>query len=106
MDLLAAGRSVTEVADDLGISGACIYNWRKQDRIDRRELPGLSTPERAELATAGRRIHSLEADFAAAPPDAAERRACILSMMRPWACLATTRTSIRSWMLTFGVLSN
>jgi len=46
LDLLAAGRSVTEVAEDLGISGACIYNWRKQDRIDRGELPGLSTPER------------------------------------------------------------
>src|SRR5437588_464483 len=38
LDLLAAGRSVTEVAEDLGISGACIYNWRKQDRIDRGEL--------------------------------------------------------------------
>lgn len=39
LDLLAGGRSVTEVADDLRISGACIYNWSKQDRIDRGELP-------------------------------------------------------------------
>ena len=34
LDLLAAGPSVTEVAEDLGISGACIYNWRKQDHVD------------------------------------------------------------------------
>lgn len=73
LDLLAAGRSVMEVAEDLGISGACIYNWRKQDRIDRGELPGLSTPERAELAVARRRINALEAELAA------ERRAKQLS---------------------------
>lgn len=65
LDLLAAGRSVTEVAEDLGISGACVYNWRKQDRIDRGELPGLSTPERAELVAARRRINALESELAA-----------------------------------------
>ncbi len=65
LDLLAAGRSVTEVAEDLGISGACVYNWRKQDRIDRGELAGLSTAERSELATAHRRINALEAELAA-----------------------------------------
>ena len=65
LDLVAAGRSVTEVAEDLGISGACVYNWRKQDRIDRGEIPGLSTPERAELVAARRRINALEAELAA-----------------------------------------
>lgn len=69
LDFLAAGRSVTEVAEDLGISGACIYNWRKQDRVDRGEIPGLSTAERSELVAARRRINSLEAELAA------ERRA-------------------------------
>ena len=69
LDLLAAGRGVTEVAQDLGISGACIYNWRKQDRIDRGELPGLNSTERAELVAARRRINILEAELAA------ERRA-------------------------------
>ena len=69
LDLLAAGRSVTEVAEDLGISGACIYNWRKQDRTDRGELPGLTSIERAELVAARRRINTLEAELAA------ERRA-------------------------------
>ena len=65
LDLLAAGRSATDVAQDLGISGACIYNWRKQDRIDRGEIPGLSTPERSELAAARRRINALEEELAA-----------------------------------------
>jgi len=65
LDLLAAGRSVTEVAEDLGISGACVYNWRKQDRIDRGEAPGLSTTELSELTVARRRISALEAELAA-----------------------------------------
>lgn len=69
LDLLAAGRSVTEVAAERGISGACIYNWRKQDRIDRGRLPGLTSDERAELVAARRRINALEAELAA------ERRA-------------------------------
>ena len=71
LDLLAAGRSVTEIAEDLGISGACVYNWRKQDRIDRGDLPGLSTAERAELAAARRRINALEAELAAERPSQA-----------------------------------
>jgi transposase-like protein len=33
-------RRVAEVAADLGLSGACIYNWRKQDRIDNRSHYG------------------------------------------------------------------
>lgn len=41
LNLLAAGRSVTEVAEALGISGACIYTLRKQNRIDRGELASL-----------------------------------------------------------------
>ena len=65
LDLLAAGRSITEVAHDLGISGTCVYNWRKQDRIDRGELQGLFTAERTELAIARRRINALEAELAA-----------------------------------------
>jgi len=69
LDLLAAGGSVTEIAEDLGISGACVYNWRKQDRIDRGQLPGLTSAEQAELVAARRRINALEAELAA------ERRA-------------------------------
>lgn len=35
LDLSEAGRSVAEVAQDLGISDQTVYNWRRQDRIDR-----------------------------------------------------------------------
>ena len=35
LDLLAAGRSVASLAADLGVSAQAIYNWRKQDAIDR-----------------------------------------------------------------------
>lgn len=35
LDLLAEGRSVASVAHDLDVSDQTIYNWRRQDRIDR-----------------------------------------------------------------------
>ncbi len=34
LDLVDAGRSVADVARDLGISDQSIYTWRRQDRID------------------------------------------------------------------------
>jgi transposase-like protein len=40
LDLIEAGRSVIDVARDLGISGQAIYTWRRQDRIDRGLVPG------------------------------------------------------------------
>jgi hypothetical protein len=36
-------------AEDLDISGACIYNWRKQDRIDRGELRDSPVPSALSL---------------------------------------------------------
>ena len=43
LDLLTAGRSVAQVAYDLNVSDQTIYDWRRQDRIDRRltTLPRL-----------------------------------------------------------------
>ena len=35
LDLIEAGKSVAEVADQLGVSGQTIYTWRKQDEVDR-----------------------------------------------------------------------
>jgi transposase-like protein len=64
LDLVAAGRRVAEVAEDLGITEQTIYNWRRQDRIDRGVEAGLSTAERGELAAARRRIRELEAELA------------------------------------------
>lgn len=64
LDLLAAGRSVTLLAEDLGVSAQAIYNWRKQDAIDRGNAPGLSSTEQAELKAARRRILELETELA------------------------------------------
>lgn len=64
LDLLAAGRRVTDLARDLGISSQTIYVWRRQERIDRGEIPGLTSAERNELTTAKQRIRELEAELA------------------------------------------
>ena len=64
LDLLAEGRSVASVAHDLDLSDQTIYNWRRQDRIDRGLQSGLSTAENAELAKAKKRISKLEAELA------------------------------------------
>lgn len=64
LDLVEAGRKVADVAHDLGISDQTIYNWRRQDRIDRGLETGLTTAEKAELAAARKRIRELEAEVA------------------------------------------
>jgi transposase-like protein len=35
LDLIAEGRPIAEVASDLEISTRVIYNWRRQNQIDR-----------------------------------------------------------------------
>ena len=42
LDLVAAGRPIAQIADDLGISDQTIYGWRKQVVIDTGQLPGLN----------------------------------------------------------------
>jgi transposase-like protein len=64
LDLVEAGRRVAEVTQDLGITEQTIYNWRRQDRIDRGLEAGLSSAERSELASARKRIRELEAELA------------------------------------------
>jgi transposase len=64
LDLVESGRTVTDVARDLGISAESIYNWRRQDRIDQGLVPGLNSAEKAELTAAKRRIAELEAELA------------------------------------------
>jgi len=63
LDLLASGRRVTDLARDLGISSQIIYVWRRQEQIDRGEIPGLMSAERTELTSAKRRIRELEAEL-------------------------------------------
>lgn len=64
LDLIEAGRPIADIARDLGISDQTIYNWRRQDRVDRGIEAGLSTTERSELAAARKKIRELEAELA------------------------------------------
>lgn len=48
LDLVAAGKPVAEVARLLEVSDQSIYTWRRQELVDRGELPGLSSAEREE----------------------------------------------------------
>jgi len=64
LDLLKQGRSVASVAHDLDLSDQTIDNWRRQDRIDRGQQPGLNTADKAELVAAKRRIADLETELA------------------------------------------
>jgi transposase-like protein len=64
LDLLKAGRTVTQLANDLQISGQTIYVWRRQESIDNGELSGVTSTELAELSKARRRIAELEAELA------------------------------------------
>jgi transposase-like protein len=66
LDLLEEGRGVAQVANDLDISEQSIYTWRRQDRIDRGLVPGLTSKERSELSAANKRIVELETELKAA----------------------------------------
>jgi transposase-like protein len=46
------------------MSNATIYNWLKQDRVDRGEEAGETTDQQLELAAAKRRIKQLETELA------------------------------------------
>ncbi len=59
LDLVEAGRPVADVARDLGNSAESIYIWRRQDRIGRGLVPGLTSREKAELVAARKRIAEL-----------------------------------------------
>ena len=64
LDLVGQGRQVAEVARLLEVSDQSIYMWRRQELIDRGELPGLSSTEQLELREARRRIRELETELA------------------------------------------
>lgn len=61
--LVRSGRSVAATAADLGISEAGLFNWVKQDRIDRGEIQGVSSGESVELRRAHKRIRELEREL-------------------------------------------
>jgi len=47
----------------LGVSAGALHGWVRQDRIDRGEIPGITTAESAELTRAKRRIRELETEI-------------------------------------------
>lgn len=51
---------MAQLATTFEMSKATIYDWPKQERIDRGEIEGLSTDQAMELAAARRRIRQLE----------------------------------------------
>ena len=53
-------RPIREIASSLGISESCLRNWVAQADIDEGSKPGLSSDERAELATLRRDKRRLE----------------------------------------------
>ena len=61
--LVKAGRSVAQVACDLEVTQAAIYNWIKQAKIDAGELPGRTTSESRELVRANRRTGERETEI-------------------------------------------
>ena len=64
IELARSGTKVAQLAATFGMSDATIYNWLKQERIDRGESPGLSTEEALDLTAAKRRIKQLETELA------------------------------------------
>lgn len=66
IELARSGTRVALLAETFGMSSVSIYNWLKQDRIDRGEQSGQTTDQQLELAAAKRRIVQLETELAVA----------------------------------------
>ena len=55
---------MASLSADLGVSDQTIYNWRRQDAVDRGLKPGATSAEQGELWAARRRIAELETELA------------------------------------------
>ncbi len=56
LDLIKAGRKVCDVARDLGISDQTVYNWRRQDRVDRGVEDGVKMAQCPDTISLGRPV--------------------------------------------------
>ena len=64
VDVIEAGKKISEIAQDLGVSEQTIYVWRRQARIDAGLEAGVTTSENAQLVAAKKRIRELETELA------------------------------------------
>jgi len=64
IELARSGTRVSQLSATFGMTETTIYNWLKQDRIDRGEEAGETTDQQLELAAAKRRIKHLETELA------------------------------------------
>jgi len=56
-----SGRSIPQIAAELGISGESLRNWLKQEQLDRGEREdGLTSDEQEELRRLRRQVRELE----------------------------------------------
>jgi transposase len=62
---MLADERVEDLANELGVSAATLYRWKKQALIDAGRRPGLKSYEPDELARARRRIKELETELEA-----------------------------------------
>jgi len=66
IELARTGTRVAQLAATFGVAEGTVYNWLKQDRVDRGEEAGETTDQQLELAAARRRIKQLETELAVA----------------------------------------
>ena len=66
IELARSGTRVKHLAVTFGMTETSVYNWLKQDRVDRGEEIGKTTDQQLELAAARRRIKQLETELAVA----------------------------------------
>jgi transposase len=56
----ASGRSVKEIAKDLGVADQTLRNWVDRAEVDAGRAAGLTSDEKAELRELRRRVRTLE----------------------------------------------
>ena len=60
---LVAGEKVSSLSEEVGVSEATLYKWKRQTLIDAGRAEGIKTFEADELAQANRTIAELEAEL-------------------------------------------